>query len=180
MGALAKQDVSRNFRRLLVNKSWTDAHVIQTVDDTGYPWLLDCHQLALCTAYARQRSPSSDSTHLHALLSMALAQDSPQSLRGRHSHRNNFLIHTLYLRQVCVHAFSVAIQRRKNVHHSCVQEYDNCLELVEETIKESQGAAEYPLYVKALIYRQQGNGLHLLVADQNQTHDTAPCSRQSF
>jgi len=48
--------------------------------------------------------------------------------------KENWLIHLLYVRQ----------------------EYDACLEHIEECLKATRGVAEYPLYVKALIKRQRG------------------------
>lgn len=48
-------------------------------------------------------------------------------------HRN-WLIHQLYIRQ----------------------EYEECLKVIEVSLEECKGAAEYPIYVKALIRRQQG------------------------
>ena len=35
-------------------------------------------------------------------------------------------------------------------------EYNACLELIEEQLYVCKGQCEYPIYVKALIYRQQG------------------------
>lgn len=46
----------------------------------------------------------------------------------------NWLIHRLYLRQ----------------------EYEECMELIEEVMTSSQGLSEYPIYVKALILRHYG------------------------
>ena len=48
--------------------------------------------------------------------------------------RMNWQIHTLYTRG----------------------EYNACLELIEEQLYLCKGQCEYPIYVKALIYRQQG------------------------
>lgn len=48
--------------------------------------------------------------------------------------RRNWLIHLLYVRQ----------------------EYDECLKVCDETLRTCNGLAEYALYVKALIRRQQG------------------------
>eukprot|EP00002_Diphylleia_rotans_P014613 TRINITY_DN2847_c0_g1_i3.p1 TRINITY_DN2847_c0_g1~~TRINITY_DN2847_c0_g1_i3.p1 ORF type:complete len:350 (-),score=51.14 TRINITY_DN2847_c0_g1_i3:152-1201(-) len=48
--------------------------------------------------------------------------------------KKNWLIHLLYVRQ----------------------EYKECLQVIEETLKECNGICEYPLYVKALIKRQEG------------------------
>eukprot|EP00823_Brevimastigomonas_motovehiculus_P007131 TRINITY_DN6147_c0_g1_i1.p1 TRINITY_DN6147_c0_g1~~TRINITY_DN6147_c0_g1_i1.p1 ORF type:complete len:482 (-),score=97.88 TRINITY_DN6147_c0_g1_i1:103-1548(-) len=48
--------------------------------------------------------------------------------------KSNGLIHQLYVRQ----------------------EYDECLKLIESELKVNNQQAEYPLYVKALIYRQRG------------------------
>ena len=48
--------------------------------------------------------------------------------------KRNWLVHMLYVRQ----------------------EYDACLEVIEEALKESRGMSEYPMYVKALIKRQHG------------------------
>jgi len=48
--------------------------------------------------------------------------------------KRNWLVHVLYVRQ----------------------EYDACLETIEEALKESRGMSEYPIYVKALIKRQRG------------------------
>ncbi|KAL0055485.1 hypothetical protein WJX82_001054 [Trebouxia sp. C0006] len=65
-----------------------------------------------------------------------MATDAEQ-LPSRHSrqhHKNNFLIHQLFLRQDLV----------------------ECLSLVEVSLADSQGVAEYALYIKALIHRQKG------------------------
>jgi len=48
--------------------------------------------------------------------------------------KKNWLIHMLYVRQ----------------------DYDPCLTVIEESLKECKGLAEYPIYVKALIKRQRG------------------------
>lgn len=48
--------------------------------------------------------------------------------------RQNWLVHMLYVRQ----------------------EFDACLKVVEEALRESQGMSEYPIYIKALIKRQRG------------------------
>ena len=48
--------------------------------------------------------------------------------------KTNWLIHMLYIRQ----------------------DYDQCLEKIEEALKGCNGMAEYPIYVKALIKRQRG------------------------
>jgi len=48
--------------------------------------------------------------------------------------RRNWLIHLLYVRQ----------------------EYDECLRVVEDVLRACSGLAEYPLYIKGLIRRQQG------------------------
>ena len=48
--------------------------------------------------------------------------------------RRNWAIHLLYIRQ----------------------EFDECLEMIEQQLKACHGLCEYPLYVKALIKRQQG------------------------
>jgi len=48
--------------------------------------------------------------------------------------KRNFLIHQLYIRQ----------------------EFPECLKVIEAQLQECKGLAEYPLYVKALIRRQQG------------------------
>ena len=48
--------------------------------------------------------------------------------------KRNWLVHSLYSRQ----------------------EYDECLKVIEEQLKAANGLCEYPVYVKALIRRQQG------------------------
>jgi len=48
--------------------------------------------------------------------------------------KRNWLIHQLYIRQ----------------------EFPECLRVIEAQLQECKGLAEYPLYVKALIRRQQG------------------------
>mmetsp|Transcript_62300 Transcript_62300/g.103602 ORF Transcript_62300/g.103602 Transcript_62300/m.103602 type:complete len:447 (-) Transcript_62300:223-1563(-) len=48
--------------------------------------------------------------------------------------KRNWLIHMLYVRQ----------------------DYDACLETIDEALKEARGMSEYPIYVKALIKRQRG------------------------
>jgi len=48
--------------------------------------------------------------------------------------KRNWLIHQLYIRQ----------------------EFPECLKVIEAQLQECKGLAEYPLYVKALIRRQQG------------------------
>lgn len=48
--------------------------------------------------------------------------------------KKNWLVHLLYSRQ----------------------EYDECLRVIEEQLKAANGLCEYPVYVKALIRRQQG------------------------
>ncbi|KAL0031773.1 hypothetical protein WJX79_006669 [Trebouxia sp. C0005] len=68
--------------------------------------------------------------------SLHMATDAEQ-LPSRHSrqhHKNNFLIHQLFLRQ----------------------DLDECLSLIEASLADSQGVAEYALYIKALIHRQKG------------------------
>uniref|UniRef100_A0A7S3GDF2 Uncharacterized protein n=1 Tax=Palpitomonas bilix TaxID=652834 RepID=A0A7S3GDF2_9EUKA len=54
----------------------------------------------------------------------------PSTLREK----KNALIHRLYIRQ----------------------DYDDCLKVIEEQLKECKGLCEYPIYVKALIKRQRG------------------------
>jgi len=53
--------------------------------------------------------------------------------------------------------FSVAIKRNCKIHKLYVRhEYEDCLKLIEASLKETRGQCEYPIYVKALIRRQQG------------------------
>ena len=37
-----------------------------------------------------------------------------------------------------------------------LQDLDDCVSLIEATLADSQGAAEYALYIQALIHRQRG------------------------
>ncbi len=45
-----------------------------------------------------------------------------------------------------------------------LQDLDECLSLVEVSLADSQGVAEYALYIKALIHRQKGAQLAVLFA----------------
>eukprot|EP00321_Phaeocystis_globosa_P008883 CAMPEP_0118817780 /NCGR_PEP_ID=MMETSP1162-20130426/5612_1 /TAXON_ID=33656 /ORGANISM="Phaeocystis Sp, Strain CCMP2710" /LENGTH=420 /DNA_ID=CAMNT_0006747899 /DNA_START=17 /DNA_END=1278 /DNA_ORIENTATION=+ len=62
--------------------------------------------------------------------------------------KTNWLIHMLYIRQ----------------------DYDQCLEKIEEALKGCNGMAEYPIYVKALIKRQRGE-----IQDSLQLFQAATC-----
>ena len=42
------------------------------------------------------------------------------------------------------------------------QDLDECLSLIEASLADSQGVAEYALYIKALIHRQKGAQLAVL------------------
>ena len=63
-----------------------------------------------------------------------------------------------------------------------LQELDECLLIVEETLTESQGKAEYALYAKALIQRQRGEGLTpaYLIAHQHRICTPAAWFRQNL
>ena len=45
-----------------------------------------------------------------------------------------------------------------------MQDLDECLILIEASLADSQGVAEYALYIKALIHRQKGVQLAVLFA----------------
>eukprot|EP00392_Amoebophrya_sp_AT5.2_P007568 g7583.t1 len=71
--------------------------------------------------------------------SSSTAGKAPQTGKGGNVHtllreRKNWLINMLYLRQ----------------------EFEECKELIEEQLQECQGMCEFAIYVKALIYRQEG------------------------
>eukprot|EP00736_Rhodelphis_marinus_P012995 Rmarinus@m.5854 len=54
---------------------------------------------------------------------------------------------------------ATSIRERRNwlIHQYYVRhDYDECSKLIEDTLKECDGLCEYPLYVKALIQRQEG------------------------
>jgi tetratricopeptide (TPR) repeat protein len=54
---------------------------------------------------------------------------------------------------------ATTVREKKNwlIHlHFSRQEYDDCLKVIEEQLKAANGLCEYPVYVKALIRRQQG------------------------
>lgn len=54
--------------------------------------------------------------------------------------------------------FSESIRSNSKIHQLYVrQEYDNCLKVIEECLVKTQAQSEYPIYVKALIRRQQGS-----------------------
>lgn len=58
------------------------------------------------------------------------------------------------------YAASTGIRERRNwlIHlHYVRNEVKECLELIEEQLRESQGLCEYAIFVKALIQRHQGN-----------------------
>ena len=42
-----------------------------------------------------------------------------------------------------------------------LQDFDECMKVIQEQLDKCNGAAEYPIYVKALIKRQQGTCLVL-------------------
>lgn len=47
---------------------------------------------------------------------------------------------------------------RLNIAEMCllIQDFDECMKAIESQLEACNGAAEYPIYVKALIKRQQG------------------------
>ena len=47
-----------------------------------------------------------------------------------------------------------------HVPRRTLQEYDECLKHIEKILEETEGLCEYAIYVKALILRQRGAGLH--------------------
>ena len=74
----------------------------------------------------------------------------------------NFLIHHYFLRQVVRVTAKVTCNALCMTSHCTLQNFDECLKLVEQVLQHSNGTAEYALQIKALIQRQQGERPHLL------------------
>lgn len=86
-----------------------------------------------------------------------MASEAPAPLRrSKQHHKNNFLIHQLYLRQVLSsgHLSRTSVYNRSQ--DAVLQDLDDCLLLVDRTLAETQETAEYALYIKSLIHRQKG------------------------
>ena len=54
-----------------------------------------------------------------------------------------------------------------------LQDLDECLSLIEASLADSQGVAEYALYIKALIHRQKGAQLVVLLEKLSQKSSTS-------
>lgn len=77
------------------------------------------------------------------------------------AYRSNALIHALFVRQVGAGAGRGAGQaRRQRVLTRCAaarpQEHDECVKLIDAVLKDTGGACEYAIHVKALIERHRG------------------------
>ena len=68
----------------------------------------------------------------------------------------NFLIHHHWLRQVVQLTAKVTCNAFCMTATSTLQNFDECLKLVEQVLQHSSGTAEYALQIKALIQRQRG------------------------
>lgn len=78
-----------------------------------------------------------------------------QMAAPRHNHR----IHMLYVRGVCTTHSAPDSTFRNPVASmdACIQDYDKCLDLIQDTVThEGGGFAHYPIFVRAIILRQQG------------------------
>ena len=91
--------------------------------------------------------------------------EQPPLRRSKQHHKNNFLIHQLYVRQVCAASLAKLTLLMARYILVEVQDLEDCLTLIESTLAETQETAEYAIYIKALIHRQQGAFASLACTD---------------
>ena len=90
---------------------------------------------------------------------MASVADLVPSCSNSRHHKNNFLIHQLFLRQVLLVMHSVPGTDpcdRDCQECAVMQDLDDCVALIDGTLADTHGRAEYALYIKALIHRHRG------------------------